>query len=241
LPSDGADRDSGRTDATLAPRWHTAVLVALIVAVAITGTLLGLARADGEAPARPVLSPGSRILFAYLPLIFVNLGLVVYTTQLFREHNALPALLGRAFDTPRRAASDFALATACFIVICGLEFSFQTLAPLGHNAALARVLPSTGAERLTWVAVALCVGFSEEVVYRGYLRTQLAAFTRSPALGVALQAVLFGLAHLDRGAAFGVRAALYGTLFGLLAQARRSLWPGILCHVSLDLAGALLR
>jgi len=240
LPSDGPERDCERTDVTLAPRWHTAVLAALIVSVAITGSLLGLSRADGEAEAAPLLPLGSRILLQYLPLIFVNIGLVAYTTRLFRKRDALPSLLGRGFETPRRAASDLALAATCFVVIGALEFFFQRLFGLGHNAAAMRALPSTGAERLTWLVVAPCVGFCEEVVYRGYLRTQLTAFTRSAPLGIGLQAALFGLAHCDRGVGFAARAALYGVLFGVLAQARRSLWPGIVSHTSLDLAGALL-
>ena len=241
MTSEDPAAKTARTNATLAPLWHTLALVALIVAVALTGSVLALEqRGVASAEARNA-APGSRILFQYLPIIFVNCGLVVYTTQLFRNGNALPSLLGRGFDSPRRALTDLALAVACFVAICVLEFCWQARFGAGHIAAIARVLPSTEAERLTWLAVAPCVGFCEEVVYRGYLRTQLAAFTRSRALGVVLQAVLFGLAHLDRGFAFGARAAIYGLIFGLLAEARRSLWPGIVCHASLDLAGALLR
>lgn len=241
MPSQDPELESASTSATLAPRWHTFALVALILTVALTGSLLGLARPSGEGRAAQSALPASRIFLQYLPIIFVNLGLVVYTTQLFRTGNALPALLGKAFDTPRRAAVDLGLALGCCVLICALEFSYQKLFGVRHNAAVARLLPSTEAERLTWLAVAPCVGFCEEVVYRGYLRVQLAAFTRSRALGILLQAVLFGLAHIDRGFAFGIRAAIYGLIFGVLAQARRSLWPGIAAHASLDLAGALLR
>lgn len=241
MPSEEPELESVRTSATLAPRWHTFALVALILSVAITGSLLALSHSEGASqPAQSAL-PGARIFLQYLPLIFVNLGLVVYTTQLFRNGNALPGLLGKAFDTPRRAALDLALAFGCCALICALEFSYQKLFGVRHNAALAKMLPSTEAERLTWLLVAPCVGFCEEVVYRGYLRVQLEAITGSRALGVLLQAVLFGAAHLDRGLAFGARAAIYGVIFGVLAEARRSLWPGIACHASLDLAGALMR
>jgi membrane protease YdiL (CAAX protease family) len=112
---------------------------------------------------------------------------------------------------------------------------------MGRNAAIAQLLPSTEAERLTWLVVAVSVGFCEEVVYRGYLQTQLAAFTRSRTLGVALQAALFGIAHLEQGPASALRIGAYGLVLGVLASARGSLLPGMLCHIGIDLASGLLR
>ncbi|HEX7668488.1 MAG TPA: CPBP family intramembrane glutamic endopeptidase, partial [Polyangiaceae bacterium] len=77
------------------------------------------------------------------------------------------------------------------------------------------------------------------VVYRGYLRTQLAAFTRSMPLAVVLQGLLFGIAHGEQGLAIATRVAVYGVGLGGLAAWRRSLLPGILCHVALDLTSGL--
>jgi uncharacterized protein len=150
-------------------------------------------------------------------------------------------LLGRRWRTAGRAFTDLACALAGFFVIMGVEFASARLFVVGRNAAIAALLPSTGAERLTWIAVAVSVGFCEEVVYRGYLQTQLGAFTRSRVLGVVLQALLFGLAHLEQGPAAAARIAGYGLLFGALAQFRRSLLPGIACHVAVDLAAVFLR
>ena len=78
---------------------------------------------------------------------------------------------------------------------------------------------------------AVTVGFCEEVIYRGYLQTQLTAFTGRASIAVVLQAALFGIAHGEQGLAVVVRFTLYGVLFGGLARWRRSLLPGIAAHI----------
>jgi uncharacterized protein len=230
-----------RTDATLAPRWHTAALVALLLAVALTGTLLQRYGAP-TATARVSASPaGSRISSQYLPILIVNWALVLYSCRVFREHNELPALLGERWHSVRRASGDLALALGGLVVILGSELISVKLFTVGRNAAISSLLPSTEAERLIWLLVAISVGFCEEVVYRGYLQAQLAAFTGRWSLGIILQAVLFGLAHLEQGAGAALRIGLYGLLFGVLTRSRRSLLPSIVCHISIDLLSGLVR
>jgi uncharacterized protein len=91
------------------------------------------------------------------------------------------------------------------------------------------------------VIVAASVGFGEELVFRGYLQTQLTAFTGSAGVGIVLQAVLFGIVHAEQGATTAARLAVYGLAFGALARWRRSLLPGIACHAWTDVASGLLR
>jgi membrane protease YdiL (CAAX protease family) len=220
----------------LAPRWHTALLVALMLAVAVTGTLLQ--RSGAPIPAAhpaPAAHPGSRIVFQYLPILCVNWGLLLYVARLFRRHNALPELLGRRWSGGARAAVDLVLAASACVLIQLLQVTFTQHPEVGRNAAISALLPSAEAERLVWVLVAFSVGFCEEVVFRGYLQTQLAAFTGSTALGIVLQAALFGIAHAEQGGAAALRIACYGLILGGLAQLRRSLLPGIASHVAIDL------
>lgn len=230
-----------RHRAPLAPAWHTAVLVGLLLAVAITGTLLQLTGAPNGASSALPTTTLAKITARYLPLLLVNWWLLLYTTRIGRSRSALRDLLSDGAQTFTRSALDLLLGVACFAVIMGAQALFTAQVAAGRNAAISSLLPSTGAERLTWLLVAVSVGFCEEVVYRGYLQTQLAAFTRSRALGLVLQAALFGLAHLEQGPRMALRIALYGLLFGLLAHFRRSLWPGIVGHTLLDLAAAFLR
>lgn len=224
----------------LAPLGHTAALVAVIVSVAIAGTLLQHAAAPEASSVAPGGSVGVRVWTQYLPLLSVNGLLVLYVARLFRPRNALPELLGRGWQRPADALLDLLSACLVFTMIVAIEALARPLFA-GRNAAVSGLLPSTEAERLTWLFVASMVGFCEEVVYRGYLQTQLGALTRSPALGVLLQALLFGLAHLEQGAGSAIRIGMYGLILGLLALRRASLLPGIVCHVGIDLASGLLR
>lgn len=226
---------TSRERGELAPAWHTTLLVALIVAVAITGTLL--ARSGGHAAPRPA---PSRLLGAYLPLLVMQWGLLLYVCRVGRRHSALGALLGRGWDGIGRAAQDLALACVAWVAIEALALACARWLFLGRNAAVSQLLPSTVAERLTWVAVAASVGFCEEVVYRGYLLRQLTALSRARTSGVLLQALLFGVAHAEQGPSAALRVAFFGLILGVLAQVRGSLWPGIICHVGIDLVTGLL-
>jgi uncharacterized protein len=232
----------GQTDTrALAPSWHTAALVALILAVAITGTLLSATGAPGASRIAAPVAPDARIFAQYLPLLVVNWGLVLYVSRLFQTHNALPELLGRRWLGVRQVVIDLALALAVFAFVESFEALAVHVLAAGRNAALASLRPGTEAERLTWLLVAVSVGFCEEVVYRGYLQRQLSAFTGRASFGIALSAILFGIAHAEQGFGSALRIAGYGLALGVLARARRSLLPGIVCHVAIDLASAFPR
>ncbi|MEO6601167.1 MAG: CPBP family intramembrane glutamic endopeptidase [Polyangiaceae bacterium] len=228
----------------VAPWWHTAALVALILLVALAGTLLQALGPHDAAETGSQLAPNSptaRILGQYFPLLLVNWGLTLYVSRLFLPRWTLPELLGRHWHGARQVAVDLALASAVFAFVELFEALAVHALATRRNAALAALLPSTEAERLTWLLVAVSVGFGEEVVYRGYLQRQLAAFTGRASIGIVLSAVLFGIAHAEQGYGSAARAALYGLALGVLARARRSLLPGIVCHVAIDLVSGLAR
>jgi membrane protease YdiL (CAAX protease family) len=244
LATRGARSALERQDASaIAPRWHTAALVALIVAVAVTGSLLG---ARGVSPASPspgaagTPGPGTRLLVLYAPLVVVEWSLAFYVCRVGRPRSALAALLGRGWRTLREALVDVALAAEGWLLVHAFEVAVVYLHGARTPAAVASMLPSTWLERLAWVVVSISAGFCEELVYRGYLQRQLAAFTRRPALALALQAILFGVAHAEQGLGSAARLAVYGLGLGALARWRRSLWPGIVCHVAIDLTSGFL-
>jgi membrane protease YdiL (CAAX protease family) len=218
----------------LAPRWHTAALVTLVIAVAVTGLTIGRSGAASS----PV-AIGSRIRGVYLPTLVVQWGLVLYVSRVGRSRNVLGQLFGRLPNTSRRVWADVAIATAGFFLVHAVEALWPHGSAVSHDAAVVAMLPVTVTERLVWIVVAVSVGFAEEIVYRGYLLAQLSAFTGSPAAGVVLQSALFGLAHGDQGVGAAVRVALYATAFALVALVRRSLSPGILCHIAIDVFSGL--
>lgn len=224
----------------LAPAWHTALLVGVIVAVAVTGSLLSAAGKAGLAnAAAPRVSPIAEV---YLPTFVVQCMLFAYVAWFGRERSALGALLGARWHSARRALEDVAIALGAWLLVVAVEIAWSAVFGGGTSASVAQMLPVSVAERTAWGVLAITVGISEELVYRGYLRVQLAAWLQSEPLGVLAQAVLFGVAHLQQGVGSATRIALYGVLLGAIASRRKSLVACILCHAWTDLAsGVVLR
>ena len=220
----------------LAPSWHTATLVAVILAVALTGALL---TRQGIAVPTAVAS-NSRIASRYLPMIVVAWSLLLYVCRAGRPRSALRALLGRGWTPHVRAGADIALGLCGWLLINAVELAWMRFLSAGVSASVSATLPVTWVEHIAWGFVAASVGFCEEVVFRGYLQAQLTACTRRASAALVLQAVLFALAHGEQGGMAMVRIALYGLALGALARWRRSLLPGIICHVLSDLASGWL-
>jgi membrane protease YdiL (CAAX protease family) len=103
------------------------------------------------------------------------------------------------------------------------------------------LLPNGPLESLLWVGVAIMAGVCEEVVYRGYLQPQLWALSGSLPLSIALQALIFGVAHVYQGWRPTIITAVYGLVFGLLAAWRKSIVPGAIAHSIVDLIAGLFR
>lgn len=236
MPGFAAPHDSSRSpQGAIAPAWHTALLVALICAVAVLGTLLSR---RGIAVQLSTTTPSRGVV--YVQLILVAWMLFFYVTRIGRNKSALLALIGRTWHSVDRAVADVALAAAgCLLIRIG-EWLWSRFITTAVSTSVSALLPRTPLEYAGWILVSVSVGVAEEVVYRGYLQTQLAAFSRRASVGLIAQAVLFGIAHGDQGPSAMLRIAVYGLIFGLLARLRGSLIPGIVCHVSSNLVSGFL-
>ncbi|MEO8875433.1 MAG: CPBP family intramembrane glutamic endopeptidase [Polyangiaceae bacterium] len=182
----------------------------------------------------------SRITAIYLPTLLVEWVLAIYAIRVGRGRNALGDLLGARWTTALRALEDLAIAFALLTFIEASEAIYASISHASVNQAVLALLPHTAGERLMWVMLASSVGFCEEIVYRGYLLTQLTAFSGAPAVGILVQAMLFGLAHGQQGVVTALRFSIYGIAFGVVAWRRKSLLPGIACHIAIDLSSGLL-
>jgi len=216
----------------LAPPWHTRALVALMLLVAAAGTALG----HDAAP----LTQGSPLATTYLPLALVNLGLLLYTCRIGLERNIFADVFSqRPHDAPRALVVELAWGAGVALALMGTEKTLQWVLGLPESVAAHALLPHTVAEKLAWTLVAALVGFSEEVVYRGYLQRQLSALSGWLPFGVVAQALLFGIAHGEQGSWAVARFAGYGLGLGWLAAARKSLLPCVLGHVAVDMLAGL--
>lgn len=215
---------SGPAPVQLAPFWHTRALTLMLLAVAVAGTAL---------EAQPRLGGGAApAASSYWSLLLVNLGLAFYAARFGLERSLFWQLLGRV--EARRLALDLLWATASFALVLGGESVLQLWLGMPESLFAHALLPNLPGEKVGWALLSVVIGGSEELVYRGYLRQQLQALSGSAWLAVLLQALLFGIAHGAQGQWAVARFAVYGALWGWVAQRQRSIVPCVLCHVGLD-------
>jgi membrane protease YdiL (CAAX protease family) len=224
--------DPENSGSFIAPAWHSAAVLLLLLGFSFVGARVEL----------PALFPVQGRAVMYLLGIVMEWAVVGFIAWgLARRGGRLSDLVGDGWTRPINVLRDLGIALAFLIVVGG--FVMQGLAALLRAAptrAVGALLPQTHLEMILWVLLSVTGGFCEEVIYRGYLQRQFSALTRSLMGGIALQAAVFGLSHGYQGWKLMFIIALYGAGFGLLAQWRRSLRPGILAHALQDIASGLL-
>ena len=85
-----------------------------------------------------------------------------------------------------------------------------------------------------FVALSITAGFVEEIIFRGYLQRQIAAFSGNIYVGLIVSAIVFGAAHGYEGGRRMVLICILGLMFGVLALWRKSLRPGMIGHGLFD-------
>jgi len=234
--SPAADSHAARS---AAPVWHTVVLLILVIALSLLS-----AHSKHRLPAAH-----SRTLL-YLPTIFLEwliLGYVVFGLR--RRRVTLRELTGGRWSSGYALLSDFFVAAGFWLAAAVVLGLIGSAIGLGHANHLADTRQKLGflAPRSSWeigifLALSASAGFCEEIIFRGYLQRQFAAWTHRAWAGVILQAVAFGAAHGYEGLARMFLIAIFGAMFGALALARHSLRPGMLAHFLHDaIAGLVLR
>lgn len=220
---------------------HTA-LVVLIMAGVATLSYFG----KSGRPAAPT--------FTYLATIAWQWGLFALVYFGMRKRiGSLRDFFGPRWKTFDDGVMDFVIAGGFLFVtfaargivmlfvikVLGMGQEMTSLAE--RMKGLEFIIPRTPLDAALFVLVSLTAGIVEEFVFRGYLQKQMIALTKSVAGGVVLSGVIFGLGHAYQGAWQVVQIAVTGILFGVLAQWRGSLKPGIIAHVAQNtLAGVLL-
>ena len=223
----------------IAPRWHTALFVALFLALTLGGAFFQ--REARSEPGRILQHPN--VVPLYLSLIAMEWGLFFYVWKggLHRSGMKLRDLIGGRWQSLKDVAIDAILALGIWTVWMIIEKGWEHWFGPEHAASIQTFLPRRGVEILLWVALSISAGICEEVVFRGYFQRQFEAFTGSKWLALFLQAVLFGISHGYQGVQACVKIATFGALFGLLALWRGSLRPGIIAHTGSDILSGIFR
>jgi uncharacterized protein len=215
----------------LAPAWHTAVVLFVMLGVSLAGARVKLPAIAGL---------GSRVP-SYLFAMVVEWATVAFIWWgLSRRGIRLSDLIGGSWVRRVHILRDLAIGIAFIVIFGGAVQGLTSLLKAAPPPGLRAMLPQSPFEMVLWVPLSLTGGFCEEVIFRGYLQRQFSVLTRSLIGGIALQAIAFGLSHGYQGWKMMSIIAIYGACFGWLAHWRRSLRPGMLGHALQDTAGGLL-
>jgi hypothetical protein len=234
-----------RQTGLLAPWWHTALLVIIILSLSVAG--VRQLHSFGSQPLHLVANYLLTIAYEWFLA-----GLVLW--GLWMRKVPLRQLLGEQRPGPGAWLRDFGVALGYWVVALSLlavlgnllvKLSGSHIDPQKIGDVTQKLAPVTGLEMVLFLVLSISAGICEELVFRGYLQQQFARMGRRVWVGVALSALVFGAAHGYEGIAGIVLIAAYGAMFGVLARLRRGLRTGMIAHAWHDsisgLALVLLR
>jgi len=227
-------------DPTLARTWP---VIALALAVAVVYPLIGLQRYR-KIEHLPEPLPSTTRLRIYWSLIASQWMLVALAALALAGGGRSFADLGQTLGAwPRVTIGIGAGLLALFAVLS--VFTTRQLRVVNASDLPSRmrragkILPRNDRERAWFVGVALTAGVCEEILYRGFLPWWIAGLTGSVPLGFGLSAIVFGLGHAYQGRGGVIVTGLLGACFGAIAWGLRSLVPGQVLHVAIDLVNGI--
>jgi membrane protease YdiL (CAAX protease family) len=235
-PPDTTDSVPQRASRLLAPLWHTAVVLFVLI-----GASLG-----GSRGKHPIGGDGK--LLKYFWTMGWEWALTGFVYLGIRKRVTLRELIGGRWANAEDFLRDLLIASGFWLLavaVLGAGAKLMHLDEAGKfdsmRQQLGFLIPGTTLELLVWCCVSTTAGICEEIIFRGYLQRQFAAITRSMLAGVLLSAVVFGAAHGYEGGPRMLLIGVYGLMFGLLAWWRKSLRPGMIAHAWHDaISGAVL-
>lgn len=211
----------------VAPAGHTAVVLLVVLGFSLAGAVSRNLRPLGGSHSR---AAGYIVVIAFEWIIVAFIWFA-----LSRRGITMRELIGGCWSTISEIFRDLGIGVA-FLLVCGFAMvnGLLHLLKATQNQAIREMLPHSATEIVLWIMMSATAGFCEEVIFRGYFQRQFSALTGSVTSAILLQGVAFGLAHGYQGWKFMLVIAIYGTTFGLLAQWRRSLRPGMMMHFVQD-------
>jgi membrane protease YdiL (CAAX protease family) len=218
----------------LAPWWHTVLVLAQLIALALLGFIATQKR---SVQSHAVLYAGI-VIWQGLQLSAAISG--IYHRQRFFRHTLLDGLGDWRSDIWRGAA--LYLATMVMFVVITLALHVAKLRSDVDHQALYAMVPANAWQLAIWFVICVVIGFCEEHVFRGYLLRQMIAWgaslglSRRVAVGsaVVLTSVLFGSLHLYEGVRGAILIAVLGMMYAWVALRRGNLRAVIVAHVLQD-------
>jgi membrane protease YdiL (CAAX protease family) len=218
----------------IAPLWHSLGLLIILLAF-----VLGTFRWQSHSLAAGEQHHGNVLHYLIVIVSEWAMALYIWLGGLIPGATRLRDIIGGRWTNIKQVLRDIAIAAAFWIVFVVVgELGGLVLRP-SHAGSLEFVNPLGATEVTLWVIMSMTAGFCEELVFRGYLQKQFLALTGSATIAVLAQAVLFGIVHWYQGVKLVILISVLGLLYGILAQWRKSLRPGIISHAWSDIVNVI--
>jgi membrane protease YdiL (CAAX protease family) len=223
--------------AFIASPWHTlSILLFFALMVYLDAHHGQNAVASGAGVSHEMLVRG------YLLSIFFACGMAYWCwVGVHWKGGTLRDLTGGRWTSWQSVATDFAIAIPFWMV---WELTARLMHRLVDRVASATTpyQPPAGLQEiLLWIVVSVAAGIGEEIIFRGYLQQQFHAATRSLAVAVVLQGLVFGLVHTYQGWKQVMVIVPLGILYGALVAWRRNLRASMIAHAWSDIFEGWLR
>ena len=225
------------TSSRPAPIAHAAHTLAFLLILLLTTVFGHLRTAPSVMDATPHMTRFlSSILYEWLLLGAVVAG--IYHRRAFFTEALASCIPGPAKSMLLGAGIYLAGLFAIGLVSAALAYT--PLRSMHNSAILHAMLPGTLPQLAVWFLVSLTAGVCEELIFRGYLQQQFAAWTGRPILSVVLAGIIFGSIHLYEGAAAILPIAALGMVYGFVVlHFRGDLRAVIVAHTLQDFLTAL--
>lgn len=231
----------------LAPVWHTIVIIAIVLSNSFFTARITSRLSPNDLSS---VSEKARIVQYSLTILmeFILLGLVAFGLRLHKKK--IRDLIGGKWPTAEAFLIDLLIAAGfwlgAFMVLTGLGYALGLTKGAANVEGAKRLVqmlaPHSGIGLIVWVALSCTAGFVEEIIFRGYLQQQIGILTGNIYVGLVSSAIIFGGGHGYEGTRRMVLIAVFGAMFGILAQVTKSLRPAMMAHAWHDaFSGFLLR
>ncbi|HTQ62559.1 MAG TPA: type II CAAX endopeptidase family protein [Candidatus Solibacter sp.] len=214
---------------------HTVSLLLILAAVAAVG--YASIHRQASVPRQ------NRMVFYLITMAWEWILFLFIYWGLRRRGKSFRDIAGVRWKNARDFFRDLGIAFGFWIAAIAILSLIASVLRAKGMAEAARMLAPRGfLESILWVALAITAGICEETIFRGYLQRQFVAWTRNAPVGVLLSAALFGAGHIYQGGKATIVIAVYGLMFGILAEVRQNLRPGMMVHAWHDaITGLLIR
>lgn len=229
-----APESTGPQARSIAPVWHTVLLVFVMLGISALG-------ADQE---KHLLSHRAKVSMYLLTMgvEWLTVAFVLWGVQR-QKRITVRELIGGRWQRPEDFLLDLAIGIGfllvSFLVLGGLGYAMGLSKQAGDVKKLAFLAPRGALEISLWLAISCTAGFCEEVMYRGYLQRQFAAWTNMAWVAVVAQGLMFGASHAYEGGKRMILIAIFGMMFGIVALMRKSLRPGMMTHAGYDIIAGI--